>query len=405
MNSRAGTHRRRGRATALLATVALLTAACASGDDEDTATGDAGGSSASGECAGPIQITVMADVTGKAAFFGEAIKEGAEFTADFLNEAGGIGGQPIELTVEDTTSDVGRATSQVNDAARGETDAVIFGVLSEEALAIGPLAQEAELPLVNIQAAADGVLDAGDYVWRITPPQLNFYDNFVEYLSANRDITSTAMFYVTDNEASRALGEDIGPAAFEKAGIEVTEAVSTTSSETDLTTVADRGLRGNPDHVQLHLIGAQNISMITTLRRAGFEGSIGSGTSLGAGALAALPGDEADGILYYSSFVGSEELPHESGVEFTKAFKEATGEQPNTFHAETYDAFRLIQEAVNATESTCREDIKAGMEQVAEKGLTGAQGDPITFEERDARTAGVVIEWMGGQETLASGQE
>jgi branched-chain amino acid transport system substrate-binding protein len=383
--------------------MALVTAACSSGDDEEAGAG--GVASASGECAGPIQITVMADVTGKAAFFGEAIKDGAEFTVDFLNESGGIGGEPIELTIEDTTSDVGRATTQINDAARGETDAVIFGVLSEEALAIGPLAQEAGLPLVNIQAAADGVLDAGDYMWRITPPQRNFYDNFVEYLSANREVESTAIFYVTDNEASRALGEDIGPPAFKKAGIEVTEAVSTTSSETDLTTVADRGLRGNPDHVQLHLIGAQNISMITALRRAGFEGSIGSGTSLGAGALSALPGNEADGILYYSSFVGSEELPHESGVEFTQAFQEATGEQPNTFHAETYDAFRLIQDAVEATGSTCREDIKAGMEQVAEEGLTGAQGDPITFEERDARTSGVVIEWMGGQETLAPGQE
>jgi ABC-type branched-subunit amino acid transport system substrate-binding protein len=145
--------------------------------------------------------------------------------------------------------------------------------------------------------------------------------------------------------------------------------------------------------------------MITTLRRAGFEGSIGSGTSLGAGALSALPGDEADGILYYSSFVGSEDLGYESGVEFTKAFEDATGEQPNTFHAETYDAFRLIQDAVEATGSTCREDIKAGMEQVAEKGLTGAQGDPITFEDRDARTSGVVIEWQDGKETLAPGQE
>lgn len=404
MKSRAGAHRKAGRATALLATMVLFTAACSSGDDEDAA--GAGDPSADGECAGPVQITVMADVTGKAAFFGEAIKDGAEFAAEYLNESGGIGGEPIELTVEDTTSEVGPATSQINDATRGETDAVIFGVLSEEALAIGPLAQEAGLPLINIQAAADGVLDAGDHIWRITPPQANFYDNFVEYLAANREVQSTAMVYVTDNEASRALGEDIGPAAFDRAGIEVTEGVSTTSTETDLTTVADRILRGEPDHVQLHLIGAQNISMITQLRRSGFEGSIGSGTSLGAGALAALPGDEADGILYYSSFVGSEDLSYESGVEFTQAYQEATGEQPTTFHAETFDAFRLVQEAVESSGSTCREGILEGMNAVADgDGLTGAQADPITFEERDARTSGVVIEWMDGQETLAPGQD
>lgn len=385
-----------GRLTAVLATTVVLVAACGSGDAPGAAGGDGG----------QVRVTVLADITGVGAFFGESIAQAAEFTADYVNDAGGIDGRPLELSVEDTTSNPGRASSLMNDAVRGDADAVIFGVLSEEALTIAPLAQDAGLPMINIQAAADGVVETGDFIWRITPPQENFYENYADYLKTNRDVDTTTVFYVTDNAPSVSLAEEVVPRTFGDVGIEILDSVSSTSTETDLTTVAARLLSGQPDHIQTQAIGAQNIALITQLRRAGFTGSIGGGTALGAGALSALPGGGGDGILYPSSFVGSEDLGHEPGRQFARDFEEATGEQPNTFHAETFDAFRLIEEAIIASGDASRDGIKAGMERVADgEGLSAAQADPITFENRDARTPGVVIEWKDGRETLASDQE
>lgn len=381
---------------ALFAVVAVVATGCGTG----------GGASSTEDDGGPLQITVLADITGKGAFFGEAIAQAAEFAAGYINGNGGIDGRTVELDVQDTTSDPGRASTLMNDATRGDADAVIFGVLSEEALTIAPLAQDAGLPMVNVQAAADGVVETGDAIWRVTPPQGNFYANFADYLAANRGVRSTAVFYVTDNAPSVTLATEVLPQVFGDAGIQVLDSVSSTSTETDLTTVTARLLSQSPDHVQTQAIGAQNIALITQLRRAGFTGSIGGGTALGAGALSALPGTEADGILYYSSFVGSPDLAYESGRTFTQAYTDATGGQPNTFHAETFDAFRLIQEAVTAAGGDgSRNGIRTGMAQVAGAGgFAGAQADPLTFENRDARGPGVVIEWQGGRETLATGQ-
>lgn len=352
-----------------------------------------------------LKITVLADVTGKASFYGEAIKASAEFAADALNADGGLSGHTIELVVRDTASEASTAASLMNDAINDGTDAVIFGVLTEEALTIAPLAQDAGLPVINVQAAGDGVVETGDAIWRITPPQPSFVPKYAEYIANVVGAKKASIFYVTDNAATVKVANEVLPPALEDAGVEVLNSVSSTSTETDLTTAVEKLLEGDPDFIHVHAIGAQNIAVITQLKRAGYTGTIGGGTAIGAGALAALDGDQADGIIYYSSFVGSEDLPHESGRSFVEAFTEATGEQPNTFHAETYDAFGFIGAAVEASGDASREGIFTGLGQVADAGgFAGAQADPITFRDRNAVTDGFVIEWLDGKETLAPGQ-
>ncbi|MDF2442278.1 MAG: branched-chain amino acid transport system substrate-binding protein [Subtercola sp.] len=376
---------------------ALMLAGCSA--DTGSSAGSTGAESGS-----DIKITVLADITGKAAFFGSAIQKAANFTADELNAKGGIDGHKIVLSVKDTTSTAATASSLMNDALSDGTNAVIFGVLSEEALAIAPLAQDAGIPMINVQAAGDGIVETGDAIWRITPPQANFYPSLAKYVATQFKAKTAAVFYVTDNAPSVTLATKVLPDAFGAEGITITDSVSSSSTETDLTTAVSRLLAGNPDYIQTQAIGAQNIALITQLRRAGYTGNIGGGTALGANALAAL-GDQANGIVYYSSFVGSDQLPYASGRDFTAAYEKATGEQPTTFNAETYDAFGLIEAAVKAFGSAAPADIISGMAKVAgDGGFTGAQGDPIAFDNRSAKTPGVIIQWENGKETLAPGQ-
>lgn len=388
----------RGPRTAFtMATIAftgLALMGCSTGNDSDSGAKD-----------DSIDITVLADISGKASFYGEAIKESAEFTADALNADGGIEGRTVNLTVKDTASAPGTASSLMNDAILGGADAVIFGVLSEEALTIAPLAQEANLAVINVQAAGDGIVETGDAIWRITPPQANFVPKYASYLADELDVTKASVFYSTDNAPSTKIATEVLPAAFEEVGVDVVNAVPSSSTETDLTTAVSKLLEGDPDFIHIQAVGAQNIGLITQLRRAGYEGGIGGGTAIGAGALSALEDDQADGVYYYSSFVGSDELPHETGRTFTTAFEDTVKSQPNTFHAETYDAFGFIAAAVKASGDASRAGVLAGLQMVADEGgFEGAQAGPITFTDRNAVTPGFVIEWRDGREMLAPGQ-
>lgn len=363
----------------------------------------AGGASGSDD----VAITVLVDKTGKAAFFGSATATAAEFSAKYINDNGGMGGKKVKVTIKDTGSDPATASASMNQAVSQDADAVIFGVLTEEALAIAPLAQDAGLPMVNVQAGGDGVTDVGDHIWRITPQQAVFYPGYAEYLATEKRVKSAAVFYVTDNAPSTELATEVLPKTFGDVGIEVTNSVASSSTETDLTNAVSKLMAGNPDMIQTHAIGAQNVTLITQLRRAGYEGLIGGGTALGAGALTDVPADQSNGIVYYSSFVGSSDLPFASGKEFNDAFEAATGEQPNTFHAETFDAFSLIAKAIDESDGeVSREAIQSGMEAVAESGgFDGAQAAPLTFDDnRDAQGPGIVIQWEDGRETLAPGQ-
>jgi branched-chain amino acid transport system substrate-binding protein len=360
---------------------------------------------AAAEASTVVRIAVLADLTGKAAFFGTAIGESAQFTVDEMNRSGGIDGRQIELEIKDTGSSAATASSLMNDLILSDTEAVIFGVLSEEALAIAPLAQDAGMPMINVQAAANGIVETGPAIWRITPPQGKFYPKYVDYLKSELKVATAAVFYVTDNAPSVTLATEVLPKELERVGITITDSVASSSTETDLTTAVTRLLEGNPDFIQTQAIGAQNIALITQLKRAGYTGGIGGGTALGANALAALPEDQANGILYYSSYVGSADLPYQSGKDFAAAFEAATGKQANTFDAETYDAFGLIKAAIMASGASTREAIVTGMATVETNGgFVGAQGDPIKFVNRSADTAGVVIRWENGRETLAPGQ-
>lgn len=384
---------RRRSLIALCAVMAVGTAACGSGGSPGGASDDT------------VDVTVLADVTGKAAFFGKAVKKSAEFSAKYVNDHGGMDGHKVTIDVQDTGSEPATAAQLMNKAISGGADAVIFGVLTEEALAIAPLAQEAKLPMVNVQAGGEGVTAVGDYIWRITPQQALFAPKFADYLAKEEGVKSAALFYATDNATSAELGKKVFPKAFDDAGIELTTQVAGSSSQTDLSGAASHLVEGKPDFILTLAIGAQNVTLITQLDRAGFKGSIGGGTALGAGTLSALPPSQSNGILYYSSFVGSKKLPYQSGVQFTKAYEAATGKQPVTFDAETYDAFGLIKQAVEKSSGISRTEIKKGMEEVASSGgFAAAQADPLTFKYRDAQSEGVVIEWRNGRETLAPGQ-
>lgn len=379
---------------AVLAAVAGLTlAACGTG------TGAVG----SGD--DTVKITVLTDSSGKAAFFGKAIEESAKFTEQYINDKGGMDGKTVVIDLQDTTSAVATASQLMAKAASGDSDAVIFGVLTEEALAIAPLAQDAKLPMVNIQAGGDGVTEVGDYIWRITPQQALFYPKYAKYLAEQKGTKSASVFYVTDNAPSVELATKVVPKAFGDNGIDVINKVASSSTETDLSGAVSKLMEGNPDHIQTQAIGTQNVTLITQLRRAGYKGTIGGGTALGAGALSDLPADQSNGVLYYSSFVGSVDLPYTSGAEFSAAYQEATGNQPNTFHAETFDAFNLIEQAVLAAGGSSRADIAQGMNEVSSSGgFPAAQAEKLTFDERDANGPGVVIEWRDGKETLAPGR-
>jgi len=81
---------------------------------------------AAATCAAPIEVGLTTALTGPLALVGVEARIGVEFTLDEINRKGGIAGQPVKLTVEDTGASSTDAINALNRVIEGKP-LVIFG--------------------------------------------------------------------------------------------------------------------------------------------------------------------------------------------------------------------------------------------------------------------------------------
>ncbi len=93
--------------------------------------------------AGPIKMGIATDITGPIAPSGNADWQVAQFTVEQINQAGGIGGQPIELFLEDTASDPKTAVGNVRRLIQQHKVDVVLGAITSA------MRQAIKDPIVN----------------------------------------------------------------------------------------------------------------------------------------------------------------------------------------------------------------------------------------------------------------
>jgi branched-chain amino acid transport system substrate-binding protein len=95
----------------------------------------------------PIKIGFQAHRTGIGAAYGRWYERVTNATVKLINDAGGIGGRPIELIVEDDGTDPARGAEVVEKFATQHNCDVAFGTLfSHVVIGSAPRAGELKLP-------------------------------------------------------------------------------------------------------------------------------------------------------------------------------------------------------------------------------------------------------------------
>lgn len=93
--------------------------------------------------AGPIKMGIATDITGPIAPSGNANWQVAQFAVEQINGAGGIGGRPIELFLEDTASDPKTAVGNVRRLIQQRKVDVVLGAITSA------MRQAIKDPIVN----------------------------------------------------------------------------------------------------------------------------------------------------------------------------------------------------------------------------------------------------------------
>ena len=111
-----------------------------------------------GEAPAQVKIGAVLSVTGPASFLGDPEKKTLEMYVADINAKGGINGEQIKLFVYDDGSDPNQArTFGTRLIEQDKVDALLAGSTTATTMAIIPLAEDAQIPLINFAGAVQAV--------------------------------------------------------------------------------------------------------------------------------------------------------------------------------------------------------------------------------------------------------
>lgn len=370
-----------------VAVLALVASACSPSDSDS---GSGGGGGGSDGLSGTIDALSIQDLTGAVGSVGIATQNGMKLAEKQINDSGMLGEAKLKIRYEDTETKGDQAVSLMSSAASTDVTAIFGPVSSQEAVAVAPIAQSAKIPMIFTQAGSKGVVDAGDYIFRVTSPQDYYQPKMARYLKA-QGTTSVSFIYNSTVPTTKDLTEKVMPPLMQENGITIKGSYGFQLGTTDYAAYVSKVVGESPDAVGVEVTNPEVSPIISSLRNAGYKGLIFGGTSFGAASLAAA-GPLAKGVVWATDFDPRNDFPQTA--KFVADYKATYNSDPVNYAAEGFDAVYLLAYGLKNANSTDRAKVQAGMVQAAKDGYDGALG-PLKFEGNDLRQEGYLQTFDG----------
>ncbi len=368
---------------ALLLTLTLLIsllAACGK-DGDDKAKGAEGDDDV-------IKFGSFGPLSGDNAFYGLAVKNGAQLAIDEINEAGGIDGKTIQLVTYDSEGDPTKALQLFNRLVDQDgIKALLGGTFSGESITVGPEANKKQLPMLTPTATNSDVTPGLEYVYRacfIDPYQGGVAAKFA---SENLGATKAVIFRNTAEDYSVGLADNF----VKSFPGEVVGDESYTAEEQDFKAIITKIKGLEPDVIFIPDYSKMVGLIATQIREAGIDVPL-------------LGGDGWDGVQvdyaevvegnYFTNHYSTDD-PTPAVQDFIAKYTETYGEVPNALAALSYDAAYIMAAAFDAADSTDGPDVIAELAKTEYTGVTG-----YTTFDADGNTAGkeaVIIKIVNGE--------
>jgi len=150
----------------------------------------------------PIKIGALFSVSGKPAFLGEPERNTAQMVVDEINKAGGVKGRKLELVVIDTQGDPAKAVQGVNKLIKDDKVSAIIGPSTTgESMAVIPVVEKAEIPLVSCAAGSKITEPVKKWVFKTAQNDALAVAKIYEYLQSKK-MNKLAILTVSDGFGS-----------------------------------------------------------------------------------------------------------------------------------------------------------------------------------------------------------
>lgn len=321
-----------------------MLAGCGGGaDTNDASNGDSGESTAAA-----FKIGGTGPLTGDAAIYGNAVKNGAQLAVDEINAEGGV---QFELKMEDDENDPEKAVSAYNALKDWGVQLSLGSVTSKPGEATATENFADRIFALTPSASAPAVTEGKDNVFQMCFSDPNQGTASAEYIADNQMGTKIAIIYKNDDVYSSGIYEKFKAEAEAKGLNIVSTTTFTSSSATDFSVQLGEAKAAGADLLFLpiyyqpaSLILQQAKSMGYAPKFFGVDGMDGILT------LEGFDTSLAEGVMLLTPFNADAE--DEKTQSFVTKYKEQFGDVPNQFAADAYDCVYAYKAAIEASGAT-----------------------------------------------------
>lgn len=368
-----------------LTLAAVLAAGCFAGcGDKNT---NEGGNGTQGD-ANTLVLGGIGPLTGAAATYGTAVRNGAQLAVDEINAAGGVNGIKFELKFQDDEHDAEKAVNAYN-TLKDQIKVLIGTVTSNPCVAVSSKTAADNMFMITPSGSSAECIK-NDNAFRICFSDPEQGAKSAQYISENNIASKVAVIYNSSDVYSQGIYETFSAEA-QKRNLEIVDAEAfTKDSATDFTVQLQKIKDSGAELIFLPIYYQEAALILTQANKAGINAKFFGCDGLD-GVIDQLGADVAlaNGVMLLTPFAA--DAKDQKTVDFTAAYKAAyNGEIPNQFAADGYDAVYAVKAAMekagitdaSISVSDLCEALKKAMTEITVEGVTGT----MTWDETGAPT-------------------
>ncbi len=342
----------------------------------------------------PLKIGVIGPFTGGAAIYGNACKYGAEVAAAEINA---LGGMQIKLLEEDDEHDAEKSKNAYNKVMEDGAQMIAGTTTTKPCIEVGAVANEERVFMLTPSASSVDVIDGKDNVFQVCFTDPNQGTASAQFIAEHKLATKIAIIYNNSDPYSMGIYETFKAEAA-NLNLEIVSEQAFKDGEVDFS-VQVNDAKANGAELVFLPIYYEPASLILATAKSIDYAPVFFGVD-GMDGILTLEGFDtslAEGVFMLTPF--SADAEDERTQTFVASYKELTGEIPNQFAADCYDAvYALYNASINAGidgttayDEACEKLIEQFAGDFQIEGLTGS----MSWDESGAVTKtprAVVIE-------------
>ena len=373
-----------------LAMAASLTACGSSSSTTETtaaaaadATTAAGGASSEASSDKGFKIGGIGPVTGAAAVYGLAVKNGAQIAVDEINADGGINGYQIEFNFQDDEHDAEKSVNAYNTLKDWGMQVLMGTVTSAPCVAVADKTNADNM--FQITPSGSSVECAQNpNVFRVCFSDPDQGAASAAYIAENKLAEKIAVIYDSSDVYSSGIYEKFASEAANQ-GLEIVDAEAfTADSNKDFSTQLQKAKDAGADLVFLPIYYTEASLILKQADTMGYAPKFfGCDGMDGILQVENFDTKLAEGLMLLTPFAA--DAQDELTQKFVTSYKENYGETPIQFAADAYDAIYAIKAAMEEADITPETSVSDTCDKMKEAMLkikvNGLTGEDMTWTE------------------------